>query len=279
MSILTGGLGDAENVILTGGLQSAAGTPPSSPPAPPAVYTVTVVDAANGSTSLEAGTYSYDAGTQLNITAVADDGYMFLYWTDGSGTNNYDSTYQLTVSANITLTPVYTQLTGPPGDYSNMPKLWTSLLQGIHAKGIDTTVTIHNMSLGEADDITGIPKQFWVDVPADMIINPSGIDYMQLASGNYTGLKARGFTYTRILDGDEVTDKFGNIWYVESAVPYVVGDVLQYYESKLSLTSALSSPSNNHPIAYQEFRFRVKVIDADTFENDHFPYTFPFMLS
>ncbi len=43
-------------------------------------YSVTIEQAENGKTSLEAGTYSYDYGDELILTPIADKDYLFDYW-------------------------------------------------------------------------------------------------------------------------------------------------------------------------------------------------------
>ncbi|UCC41208.1 MAG: choice-of-anchor D domain-containing protein, partial [Candidatus Aminicenantes bacterium] len=52
-------------------------------------YTLTIASTAGGTTNPSSGTYTYDSGTQVSITATANAGYRFTGWSgDASGTDN-----------------------------------------------------------------------------------------------------------------------------------------------------------------------------------------------
>ena len=54
-------------------------------PQAPVSYTITISAGAGGSVSSSGG--SYEAGTQLNITATPDGEYVFSGWSNGATAN------------------------------------------------------------------------------------------------------------------------------------------------------------------------------------------------
>ncbi len=102
----------------------------------PDLYQLTINPAAGGTTIPPPRNYSYSYGTNVTVTAIPDPGYIFAYWTDGSG-NFMGSANPITLimTWNVTLQSVYeniasakrtlTILAGnngttdpPPGDYT-----------------------------------------------------------------------------------------------------------------------------------------------------------------
>lgn len=84
--------------------------------------TVNVLDSVGGTTDPAAGTYSYDDGTAVILTATPDESYFLLYWIieTNTGTNlDSDNPATLTVSANIiySVQPVFSPLTIPISPY------------------------------------------------------------------------------------------------------------------------------------------------------------------
>ena len=71
-------------------------------------YTLTMITSSGGSTSLPPGTYTYAAGQTVNVSATADDGYAFSYWTlDGSEAGSANP-MTVSMNGNHTLAPVFT---------------------------------------------------------------------------------------------------------------------------------------------------------------------------
>jgi hypothetical protein len=64
-----------------------------------------------GSTSPEAATYAYDYGAEVFVTANASTGYAFNCWQLDGQTNSTNTTITLSMIANHTLAPVFSQLT------------------------------------------------------------------------------------------------------------------------------------------------------------------------
>ena len=68
------------------------------------VYSISVSAEEGGSVSSQGGEYS--EGTQVSITATADEGYEFSGWSDG----NTEATRVITASEDLTLTATFTEL-------------------------------------------------------------------------------------------------------------------------------------------------------------------------
>ena len=70
-------------------------------------YTLTIVGVTGGSASLLPGTYTYLAGQTVQISATADSGYAFSYWTlDGSQAGSANP-FSLVMDANHTVAPAF----------------------------------------------------------------------------------------------------------------------------------------------------------------------------
>jgi hypothetical protein len=83
---------------------SVVATPEPEPETPaPTQYTLTVTAGEGGSVSSEGGTY--DEGTELTITATADEGYEFVGW-EGSDSN--ESSLSLSLDQDISVTALFT---------------------------------------------------------------------------------------------------------------------------------------------------------------------------
>lgn len=285
-----------QNRIVTCGYESSAETPPD-PPAEPVEYSLTILAGANGSTSPSVGVYDYPEGTELSLSATPADGYRFRYWQKADLTYMADNPWDYTVTQDETLTPVF-QLIPPetpvaPGALK-FSTLWDHLLYGVEKQGVDCTVTLHALQLGDADN-TGRFAETFTDSAVKMVINPSGTDLSLVGAGRHSQLKAKAYCKVNVVDGDEVTDSFGNVWRVASAYPFLVGDVVAYYDLELDLKLATGTGST-HPPAYSHKRLNIRVIDGsanrfttgnlsihvidlDLLANNTFPYTFTFTLA
>lgn len=97
----------SSNLIVTQGYLFNAETPPDPPAEIESIYCVTVVAATGGYTDLGVGEHFYEDGTEVTVTAIPYDGYTFTYWNGGAVTDN---PYTFTVTANVTLTPLFTAI-------------------------------------------------------------------------------------------------------------------------------------------------------------------------
>ena len=75
----------------------------------PLEYTLTVSAADGGTVSTEGGTY--DEGTEVTITATANEGYRFDGW---EGIDSNENTITLTVTSDTELRPIFTEAILPP---------------------------------------------------------------------------------------------------------------------------------------------------------------------
>jgi tungstate transport system substrate-binding protein len=78
----------------------------------PTIYAVTIQAAQNGTVSPPAGVHDYVLGTAVTFTATANNGYKFDHWIIGSTTNTTNPV-TVTITSDITVTPVFTFLSTP----------------------------------------------------------------------------------------------------------------------------------------------------------------------
>lgn len=77
-------------------------------------YNLVISSTAGGSTSPTTGTYAYDSGTQIPVSAIANSGYVFDHWElDGVNVGNANP-YAITMNANHTLNAVFVAIAPPP---------------------------------------------------------------------------------------------------------------------------------------------------------------------
>ena len=81
--------------------------------APGAQYSLTIAVPVHGTTDPVPGTYTYDEGSLVDVTAIPDDGWTLDYW-DLDGSNVGDANpYTVTMNADYTLTAFFTEITVP----------------------------------------------------------------------------------------------------------------------------------------------------------------------
>jgi len=71
------GIGDTPYVIDADNVDHY---PLMAPYTPPPTYTLTIIATAGGTTSPNPGTYTYTAGSMVQVTAIPEAGYSFSYW-------------------------------------------------------------------------------------------------------------------------------------------------------------------------------------------------------
>jgi hypothetical protein len=82
--------------------------------------TVIILDSVGGTTTPVAGTYNYDDGTSVTITANPDTSVVFQYWivsTDAGATTDTDNPLTIPVSGGVTysIQPVFQPILTAPG--------------------------------------------------------------------------------------------------------------------------------------------------------------------
>ena len=72
-------------------------------------YSLTIYSATGGTTNPSPGTYWYDAGTQVQVTAQASSGYAFDHWIENGYPAGNANPINVTMSGYRTLQPVFVQ--------------------------------------------------------------------------------------------------------------------------------------------------------------------------
>jgi hypothetical protein len=86
----------------------------TAPPPPPTQYTLNITATTGGTTSPSVGTYNYNEGDMVNVTATASSGYSFDHWElDGINIGSVNPT-TVTMDTNHTLLAVFAEIPPPP---------------------------------------------------------------------------------------------------------------------------------------------------------------------
>ena len=103
----------------------AAAAELAQPVAKATKYTLTILAGAGGTTNPAPGTYTYDEGTVVSVTATASAGYRFGNWSgDASGTANPIS---IAMNSNKTVTAGFIRIIYPPAELQGQKILNRSL--------------------------------------------------------------------------------------------------------------------------------------------------------
>ena len=127
-----------------------------------------LTSAIGGTTDLAEGTHIYSYGSTVNITATPAEGYLFSHWIVGEGTNQTNP-MMLTVTENVTITPVFTvdpnyvpptynvtfSQTGLPSGTS-----WTVTFNGTTQTTTTDTITFTGCLEGAYDYSIAIPNGY-----------------------------------------------------------------------------------------------------------------------
>ena len=89
-------------------------TPKPEPEPDPVEYTLSVSTSEGGSVSSEGGTYA--EGTEVTITATANEGYEFIEW---EGSNETGSELTIPINSNISLSPIFQTIQTDESLYSS----------------------------------------------------------------------------------------------------------------------------------------------------------------
>ena len=151
----------------------------------PIEYELEVASSDGGSvTDPEEGTFTYPAGTVVNLLADPDDGYAFINWTGDTGTiDDVDSADTfITMNGNYSITANFAQM------------MWTlRLCQGWNA--ISTPIALDpsmdtweefgaglDLDLGAISYYFDGSAQLWKQVPPDYELKPCDAIYVKMAS-------------------------------------------------------------------------------------------------
>ena len=122
-----------------------------------ATYSVTYT-AENGTVtgSIESGA-SVTAGTQLTLTATADSGYSFSYWTVNGVKAGTDKELTITVTENTQVEAVFTENSSSSGSGSSSSSGSSYVVSAPSAKNGDVSVSPKNAKAGDTVTITVTP--------------------------------------------------------------------------------------------------------------------------
>lgn len=88
-------------------------------PTPPTTATITITNTTGGTTDPVEGTYDYDVGTTIVLTATPSSGYRFVHW---SSVQDYtDNPLTFTVDSDATFNAVFELVPQPPASPSSWP--------------------------------------------------------------------------------------------------------------------------------------------------------------
>ncbi|MDY2943047.1 MAG: C10 family peptidase [Paludibacteraceae bacterium] len=118
----------------------------------PVTYTLTVNTAVGGSTNLT-GTMTYEEGAQVSLVAYADAGYTFTKWVMGNGTEFTDNPLFLTMTTNLTVTPVFTEKTPDP--------TYTLTVNTIGMGTVTVSPEQTSYKRGDLVTLTAVPADDW----------------------------------------------------------------------------------------------------------------------
>ena len=128
-------------------------TPEPEPPAP-AQYTLTVTASEGGTVSTEGGTY--EEGTEVTITANANEGYSFTGW---EGNDNQSNSFTININSNLTIQANFQIIQSNENYYSS-----GDIIPIEPVVFYDRELTINGIKLIVAGDIGGqlaVPD-FWI---------------------------------------------------------------------------------------------------------------------
>jgi hypothetical protein len=147
----------------------ATPTPTPSPtqmptPTPIPQMSLTMGISGQGSISPTSGTYSYNVGTEVTISATASNGYTFSYWLFDDGSKGYVASTSLIMSRSRSALAVFTQNAQP----TPTPIPQVTLTMGISGQGsIYPTVGTHNYDVNSQVTISatasnGYTFNYWL---------------------------------------------------------------------------------------------------------------------
>jgi hypothetical protein len=153
-------------------------------------YTLTIVSGSAGTTDPSPGTYAYDTGTQVAITAIPDAFYSFTGWTgDAAGTENpliltMDSDKSITASFSVNQHNLSLS-SSPGGTVDPPPGIYT------YDEGTEVTLTatpeIDHRFTGWSGDLSGSENPVTITIDSDKSITANFKKQMDLTITSSSG--------------------------------------------------------------------------------------------
>ena len=110
-----------------------------------AIYALTIAAGTGGTTSPAPGSYTYDAGTQVTITALPNINYRFLVWSGSvAGTSN---PVNVTVTGDMTVTANFIKIIYSPSNAAGQQVLNRSLSQAEYINVLTWSANANNVNI------------------------------------------------------------------------------------------------------------------------------------
>ena len=115
-----------------------------------------------------------------------------------------------------------------------MPQsLFSRLYRAWVRKNLSVSATLHTLSLGAADAVTGWYAKSFADTTINVVVVPKSQQSTLTGTGVYIRYDAVGFTDSAVVEGDEITDAQSIRYLVESVAPNGRGSKLDFYMLQL----------------------------------------------
>jgi hypothetical protein len=111
--------------------------------------------------------------------------------------------------------------------------LFSRLYRAWIRKNLSVAATLHTLSLGAADAVTGWYAKSFADTTINVVVIPKSQQSTLTGTGIYIRYDAVGFTDSAVKEGDEITDAQSIRYLVESVVPNGRGSKLDFYTLQL----------------------------------------------
>ena len=177
----------------------------------PKIYTVTYAAGSNGSGTVTAGSKTHDVAFTLSSDTFTRTGYDQTGWAASDGGEKvYDLGGTYTANEDITLYPVWSDITKPTGEISVGTNKWNSFLNtitfGLFFKDTQTVTITAGDNSGE-------------DVTIEYLLSDKALSKTELVSATFTA-----YTDSFSINPDnkyviyaKLTDKSGNVAYINTS--------------------------------------------------------------
>ena len=115
--------------------------------------------------------------------------------------------------------------------------LWDEILNALKKKtGANYEVTRRQLCLGSTDVTTGWYAETYIESIIEMVIQVKGSHFLELPGGTWVELDALGLTADVVVEGDEIKQAVGDIYYKVERVEliYAPGDNFHHRNCHLS---------------------------------------------
>ena len=184
-----------------------------------------ITEAVGGSIDQPYGVHVYPYGSEVNITATAEPGYVFSHWIIGNETN-FSNPISLTMDSNLTITPVFTQNSNDTPIAFNVTfsqnglasgTSWSVTFNGTTQASTTDTITFIGYADGDYTYTTTAPSGYTTtDNSGTLTIAGSNtaktISFIQSGRNNIIAIETTSnTTYTVQISGNITAEQFSNM--------------------------------------------------------------------